>query len=105
MPGYELKQNGHALKLKEPGQASASAGCQQGRPILDGGGPPQGNLQCRNINMAAFARQLQRLISIQFYNYPLLDSTGLEGGWDIDFIYGMRPLRAHRPEEALTTIP
>ena len=53
-------------------------------------GSPQGTviLNCQNITMAQFADQLQN--QGQGLNWPLLDSTGLEGGWDFTLSWNRR---------------
>jgi uncharacterized protein (TIGR03435 family) len=100
VPGYTLKKSGRELKLKEAAPASPAAGCQNMGADLSGP-TPQGRLQCRNATLAVFARTIQGLVSNPFHKYPVLDSTGLEGGWDIDFQY---PLRMSADSQAGITV-
>jgi uncharacterized protein (TIGR03435 family) len=50
-------------------------------------GSPAGSqmLTCQNISMAQFADRLQGMAPE--LNWPLVDGTGLEGGWDFTLIY------------------
>jgi uncharacterized protein (TIGR03435 family) len=66
-------------------------------------GSPAGTviLNCQNITMAQLALQLQN--QGQGLNWPLLDSTGLEGGWDFTLTWNRRaglPALAGRGGEA-----
>jgi uncharacterized protein (TIGR03435 family) len=49
--------------------------------------------------MEAFAQTLQGLSGL-LSNRPVVDSTGLEGGWDIDFQYAMRMANAEGAADA-----
>jgi uncharacterized protein (TIGR03435 family) len=72
-------------KLKKAGALNRT-GCKEG-PGPDGKDPRTTNpalnrlISCRNITMSQFAEQLQTLAPDYFY-YPVLDSTGIEGAWD-----------------------
>jgi uncharacterized protein (TIGR03435 family) len=61
-------------------------GCKEG-PGPEGKDPRITNpalsrlITCRNMTMAQFAEQLQTLAPDYFY-YPVLDATGIEGAWD-----------------------
>jgi uncharacterized protein (TIGR03435 family) len=49
------------------------------------GGPGGSMLTCQNITMALFAERLQFMTPD--LSWPVLDSTGIEGGWDFNLIY------------------
>ena len=57
-----------------------------------GSGPGTQVLTCQNITMAQFADQL--LYMGTGNNWPVLDSTGLAGGWDFTLTYGSRSIAA-----------
>jgi uncharacterized protein (TIGR03435 family) len=59
-----------------------------------------GNIQCRGVTMEAFAPSLRRLVSGPLANLPVVDSTGLEGAWDIGLRYVQRVAAADRPADA-----
>jgi len=50
-------------------------------------GAPRGSqvLTCQNITMAQFADRLQNIT--QELNWPVLDATGIEGGWDFSLMF------------------
>jgi uncharacterized protein (TIGR03435 family) len=50
-------------------------------------GAPPGSilLTCQNITMAQFADRLQN--TAQGLNWPVLDATGIEGGWDFTLTF------------------
>src|SRR5215467_7466798 len=53
------------------------------------GSPPGSQtLTCQNATMALFAEQLQGTPGL---NWPVLDATGLEGGWDFSLTYSVFP--------------
>jgi uncharacterized protein (TIGR03435 family) len=72
-------------KLKKADSLNRT-GCKEG-PGPDGKDPRMTNpvlnrlVTCRNMTMAQFAEQLQTLAPDYFY-YPVLDSTAIEGAWD-----------------------
>jgi uncharacterized protein (TIGR03435 family) len=49
--------------------------------IKSSGGLPGRTFNCQNITMAQFADQLQ-MIAGTYISHPVVDATGLEGGWD-----------------------
>jgi uncharacterized protein (TIGR03435 family) len=57
--------------------------CKRGQPP-PGSGPGQ-VLTCQNATMALFAEQLLQMN--QSLNWPVLDATGIEGGWDFSFTF------------------
>jgi uncharacterized protein (TIGR03435 family) len=48
---------------------------------------------CKNITMAEFARNLEQATG--FFDHPIVDETGLEGGWD--FLLGFSTPNQPRP--------
>jgi uncharacterized protein (TIGR03435 family) len=73
-------------KLKKADPASRTS-CHEGPPTLTTNDPRNSNpvlarlLTCRNTTMAQLAERLPALAS-GYVHSPVLDSTGLEGGWD-----------------------
>jgi uncharacterized protein (TIGR03435 family) len=73
-------------KMKKADPASRT-GCREGPPTLVKADPRNANpvlgrlLSCTNTTMAYLADQLQYLAN-GYVHSPVLDSTGLEGGWD-----------------------
>jgi uncharacterized protein (TIGR03435 family) len=47
-------------------------------------------LVCQNVTMEQFAERLQRLTPD--LTWPVIDATGLEGGWDLTLTFSMRPM-------------
>jgi uncharacterized protein (TIGR03435 family) len=91
MPAYVLSVAKDQSKLK-PVEGSTSGGCQSGprTPRTSPNDVPIGSIQCRDVTMEAFAAGLRRLIPTYFDNLPVVDGTGIEGSWDIDFKYPVR---------------
>jgi uncharacterized protein (TIGR03435 family) len=88
VPGYVLSKGKRELKLKPAAAGSPTAGCQYMRPT--DGQVRLGNIQCHNVTMEGFAQALREMVSGYLGNRPVLDSTGMEGSWDIDFQYVTR---------------
>jgi uncharacterized protein (TIGR03435 family) len=65
-------------------------------------GAPQGSrvLICQNVTMAYLAERLQNMAP--GLSWPIADSTGLEGGWDLTLTFSQRPMMMMpaRPPEA-----
>ena len=80
VPGYLLKTGKRSLQLKEPADGTGSTGCQNN--FLRDAGVSYEDFQCRNMTMADFAAFLHRRGSL-----PVMDSTGLDGTWDIELKY------------------
>lgn len=95
-PGYLLTRGRRELKLRAAADAAAPAGCQSSRPAFDGG-VANYTIQCRNVTMDAFAQSLRRTVSGPLGNLPVVDNTGLEGGWDLDLSYSQRPMSVNGP--------
>lgn len=80
-------------KLKKADPATRT-GCklEDGRVIANGGTfiPPPRVMTCLNITMAQFADQLQSAAGV-YVRYPVVDATGLDGGWDLSFSFSLIP--------------
>jgi uncharacterized protein (TIGR03435 family) len=61
-------------------------------PAPPGAPPGSRTFKCQNATMAMFAERLQNLAS--GLNWPILDGTGLEGGWDFALTFSNRPQMA-----------
>jgi uncharacterized protein (TIGR03435 family) len=89
---YTLVAAKPKLKKADP---STRTGCKastspiappsDGFPLL-----PSRTMTCQNMTMAQFADQLQSIAG-PYVHYPVMDATGLEGGWDFTFSYSPIP--------------
>jgi uncharacterized protein (TIGR03435 family) len=61
--------------------------CRRGQ-AAPGSPPGSQTLTCQNATMAFFAEQL---LGIPGLNWPVLNATGLEGGWDFSLSFSMFP--------------
>ncbi len=63
-------------------------------------GSPPGTrlLKCQNITMAQFAERLQNMSPE--LSWPVLDATGIEGGWDFTLTFSMRGMMMAGPRGA-----
>ena len=91
----ERPLNAYTLLVVKPGSPSkmkkadpaSRAHCVEGPPTMSRNDPRDANpvlgrlLTCQNITMKQFAEQLQ-FVANGYVHSPVLDSTGLEGGWD-----------------------
>jgi uncharacterized protein (TIGR03435 family) len=101
MPQYVLSVGRNGSKLK-PANASEDSGCRlqrAGQPKMTGAAetermsckpdpaapkpfPNMGTMvRCRNITMAEFAGNLEQATG--FFDHPIVNGTGLKGGWDL----------------------
>jgi uncharacterized protein (TIGR03435 family) len=70
-------------KMKKADPASRTHCLQSASPA---GSPPGSvSMSCQNMTMEQFADQIRR--SLPGPGSPVLDSTGLEGGWDFAFTF------------------
>lgn len=62
------------------------------RRVLQAPGSPPGSqtLACQNATMALFSEQLLQMSPA--LNWPVVDATGLEGGWDFTLTFSTLPL-------------
>jgi len=54
-------------------------------------------VNCKNITMAEFARNLEQATG--FFDHPIIDATGLEGGWNLMIAFARQ-----RPPQAPGTV-
>jgi uncharacterized protein (TIGR03435 family) len=97
-PGYVLSKGAKELKLRAAAEGSNSAGC--GNRFQLGDGAPHSSMECRNVTMDSFAATVQRLLSTPARDVPVLNSTGLEGGWDVEFDMPVRQVGSNAPADA-----
>jgi uncharacterized protein (TIGR03435 family) len=88
-PVYVLSKGKGELKFSATADRSNLSGCHDPRPVLDGG-IRYSKIECRNITMDAFAERLRRLLATPIADLPVVNHTGLEGGWDIDLVVRAR---------------
>jgi uncharacterized protein (TIGR03435 family) len=91
MPAYVLSVAKDKPNLRAT-EGSSSSGCQRMPPTprTSRDDIPTGTIQCRNVTMEAFAAGLRSLVGTYFDNLPVVDSTGIEGTFDIDLKYPLR---------------
>jgi uncharacterized protein (TIGR03435 family) len=78
---YSLVQAKPKMKKADPASRTS---CKQPNPAA--GTPPNSRvLTCQNITMAQFAERLQNMTPE--LNWPVLDATGIEGGWDFTLTF------------------
>jgi len=80
-------------KMKKADPASR-ASCKNVSPPA-GAPPGSRTLNCQNITMAQFADGLQRITSE--LTWPVLNATGIDGGWDFSLTFSMIPRAATSP--------
>jgi len=77
-------------KLKKA-DSSTRTGCKLGNgPAAGPPGLPSRTVSCQNMTMAQFADQLQSIAGPYggpYVHYPVVDATGLDGGWDFSFAF------------------
>jgi uncharacterized protein (TIGR03435 family) len=84
IPSFTMTAAKPKMKKADP---DSRTGCKEGPPTLVKLDPRSANpvlgrlLSCRNTTMAYLADQLQYLAN-GYVHSPVLDATGLEGGWD-----------------------
>lgn len=101
VPAYVLRVKDQS-KLK-PSESAGGEGCQNIPFAGPGGGPPMNTIRCRGVTMDEFASALRRIAGAYFENLPAVNSTALEGAWDIDLKYPPRGFRID-PSGAVTAI-
>jgi len=84
LSAYTLLTVKPKMKKADP---TSRASCKEGLPTLSKNDPRDANpvlgrlLTCQNTSMKQFAEQL-RFLANGYVHSPVLDSSGLEGGWD-----------------------
>ena len=89
VPGYVLSTGKRELKLKAPVSGVKSAGCTVQDRAFEGE-VVNAVIRCGNVTMAEFAQELAQLVAEPLRNLPVGDSTGLPGGWDLEFRYSQQ---------------
>jgi uncharacterized protein (TIGR03435 family) len=78
---YSLVQGKPKMKKADPASRTS---CKN--PVAAPGTPPNSRgMICQNTTMAQFAERLQNLAPE--LNWPVLDATGIEGGWDFTLTF------------------
>ena len=87
---YALVAAKPKLRKADP---SVRTGCKLGNgPNAGALGLPSRTVSCQNMTMVQFADQLQSLgFGGPYVEYPVVDATGLAGGWDFNFVYSQIP--------------
>jgi uncharacterized protein (TIGR03435 family) len=96
VPAHTLVVTKPKLKNAEPSIRTRCGNTAQGGWIVTPVGtvPPARLVTCQNITMSQLAEQIQILAPTDI-RYPVVDATGLEGGWDFSFTFDppiMRPI-------------
>jgi uncharacterized protein (TIGR03435 family) len=90
LPAFVLSA-GSSPKLKKSADSAEHGGCQYQQPAKDA--PPSTtmkvNFSCHNTSMQTFVDFLQQVAS-PYLNRPVVDSTGLKGGYDFDIQWTYR---------------
>jgi uncharacterized protein (TIGR03435 family) len=86
-------------KMKEG--SGAGGGCQPQPQQAEPGVIPPQMAVCRNMTMAALAQLLPRVAGAYLPN-PIVDQTGLQGGYDFDIRFHARPLLAQAGSEGIS---
>ena len=95
LPALVLTQGKGPPKMRQT-EVSARGGCQAEPPRPQAGVTPYIAASCRGLTMEAFANLL-RSLAAEYVNDPVVDTTGLEGGWDFDLKWTPRgPLMGGR---------
>lgn len=92
LPAYVLTVAKDQSKLK-PAESPGGEGCQNVPATPGPGGPPMATIRCRGVTMDQFISALRRLAPAFFENLPAVNSTSLEGAWDMDLKYPPRGFR------------
>jgi uncharacterized protein (TIGR03435 family) len=82
VPAYILSKGKGELKVKEGAAGAPPGSCGQILRVSDS--VSNSKLQCKNASMTALAQNLRRLVAGISNTVPVVDSTGLEGFWDVD---------------------
>jgi uncharacterized protein (TIGR03435 family) len=88
MPVYALVVTKSRLKKADP---SNRAGCKQSGGSPDGSTVPVFTYTCQGTTMAQLAAKLRQITGGAEVDHPVVDATGLEGAWDLEFIWSPPP--------------
>jgi uncharacterized protein (TIGR03435 family) len=92
-------------KLKKADPATRTKWSEADSPVISNGGSPSETIKFQNTSMAQFAEKLQYFGSA-YIHAPVLDATGLEGGYDFTLTFSpiapaqLATLLANRPPDA-----
>jgi uncharacterized protein (TIGR03435 family) len=86
---YTLTAVKQKLKKADPAtRTGCKAPANAATFFISSAGAPTRTINCQNITMAQFADQLQ-VIGGGYTSYPVIDATGLEGGWDFTLSFSL----------------
>jgi uncharacterized protein (TIGR03435 family) len=94
-PGYQLLKGQGESKLRPADNTAGSGGCQVLAPARE-----FINIQCRGVTMSSFAESLRRMEAGPLGNLTVIDSTDIDGRWDLDFQIAARAAGASIGERA-----
>jgi len=86
MPAYVLTAPKGKSMLKEPADTTVSPTCEAVPPPANqpAGAAPMAEVACHNETMKQFAKDVHNMGG-DYLDKPVVDSTGLDGGYDFDF--------------------
>ncbi len=88
---YLLTKGKNELKLRAAADSAVSEGCRPLIPAEHDGATVIDTIQCRNVTMDAFAEIIRPRLSNPTRSAPVVDMTGLDGGWDMDLRMATTP--------------
>jgi len=102
---YSLVAAKPKLKKADPSTRTGCKNAAGGIILFNNGGTPVApsrTVTCQNITMVQFADQLLSL-ALPYVHYPVVDATGLEGGWD--FTLSFSPITASQLANLRASLP
>lgn len=101
LTAFHMTVIGGKHKMKEAA-GTAPGGCQPAPPQQQEPGViPKQTGVCRGMTMTAFAQLLPRAVG-QYLPNPVVDMTGLQGGYDFEFSFTPRPLLAQAGSDGIS---
>ena len=93
VPAYTLVVTKPKLKKADPSIRARCTNTAQGRGLVTENGlfPAARLIICQNITMSQLAEQIQILSPTHIH--PVIDATGLNGGWDFSFTFDPAAIR------------